>query len=325
MKRGPKKQRGPNLDLFVFEQIKKGLRPSQIAKQHNLSKTRVDYYMSSLKRRKLVRKLGYGVWETCGEYKPRSPKKHLTGHPGHLGPLLKPDMVRGHAFIFTIRIPNLKGWDNRREILTKAGIEFKPLDNVFGGGESLEFKGRKIVLTNKSLVIYENKSYMFETSEESKSYALYELGVLVKSLEKTLGANFSFQRQYKIKVSRQHYALVKNALAKQYDREGKKLECYFGGDLWLIIDNSFNLHETETIHSETGDTDNKKVQNFFNGIKKYEGFTPEFVVNSIGQNAKNLENYAVHLKSHVESVQQLGKAVEKLTEKVEQLGKQKDI
>jgi hypothetical protein len=104
---------------------------------------------------------------------------------------------------------------------------------------------------------------------------------------------------------------------------------------WFIIDNSFNLHEAETIHPGTADQDNLKVQAFFNGIKKFEGFTPEFVVNSLGQNSQNLENYAVHLKAHVESVQVLGNEVktwrnigEKLLKAVERLEKnntQKDL
>ena len=161
---------------------------------------------------------------------------------------------------------------------------------------------------------------MAETSTEARKYAVYDFLSFVGALERYLKADFGVSKKNpQFKVSRQHYALIKNALAKQCDREGKKLEVSNERGQWFIIDNSFNLHEAETIHPQTAEQDNIKIQNFFNGIKKFEGFTPEFVVNSIGQTNQNLENYAIHLKSHVESVQKLGDAVQKLVQKVDEL------
>lgn len=161
--------------------------------------------------------------------------------------LFKSDSVRAHAFQFTLSInPDLRNWDKREEILKKLGIKFKPL-NVFGGGQAFEFKGRKVWLTRKSIIVFEKSSYMAENSTEARKYAVYDFLSFVGALERYLKADFGTSRKnVKFKVSRQHYALIKNALAKQYDK------------------------------------DNLKVQAFFNGIKKFEGFTPEFVVNSLG-------------------------------------------
>lgn len=398
-----------NLDLFIFQQLKAGLNPAKISQQFNLSKQRISYYLSSLKERGLIKKIGYGTYEILGEYSKEVKKKitriasttrieleslskpfyekllrrlnlnnclvcgfkdyelhHLTPRskdgldlatnliplcPNHHAEihkkginaelqgkidtffftlknqeLFKPDSVRAHAFQFTLSInPNIRGWDKREEILKKLGIKFKPL-NIFGGGQAFEFKGRKVWLTRKSIIVFEKSSYMAENSTEARKYAVYDFLSFIGALERYLKADFGASRKnIKFKVSRQHYALIKNALAKQYDKEGKKLEVSNEKGQWFIIDNSFNLHEAETIHPQTADQDNLKVQNFFNGIKKFEGFTPEFVVNSLGGVMKTQEMFAQNIESHVSAIQKLGTAVEKLTQKVEELNKPKDI
>jgi len=321
-----------NFNLFIFQQLKKGLNPSKISKLYGLSKPRISYHLSSLKRQGFIKKIGYGTYEIIKDFEEKEVKKttriHSNNPRGNFN-LFKQDSVRAHAFQFTLSInPDLRNWDKREEFLQRLGIKFKQL-NIFGGAQSLTFKGRKVWLTRKSIIVFEKSSYMAENSTEARKYAVYDFLSFVGALERYLKADFgTSKKNVKFKVSRQHYALIKNALAKQYDKEGKKLEVSNEKGQWFIIHNSFNLHEAETISPETADKDNLKVQAFFNGIKKFEGFTPEFVVNSIGQNAQNLENYAIHLKSHVESVQKLGTAVEELVKEVKEirkLNKTKDL
>ena len=319
-------ERSKNFYLSVFNLLKSGLRPSQLCLKLSISKQSLNYYTATLKRQGFIKKVGYGVWEIIKDFEEKEVKimPRVANHTSLKE--VKIDSVRGHGLQFVLKLPkDLRNWENREEIFIKQGIEFKPLFiGSFKAGQKLEFKGRKIWILDKSIVIYEKSSYLAETAEKAKSYAIYEFKALVKSLEGLLGADFSKKGNYNFKVTRQHYALVKNALAKQYDKEGKKLEVYTEAGLWFTIDNSFNLHEAETTHPKTADVDNKKVQDFFNGIKKFEGFTPEFLVNSIGQNAVNLDNYAKHLTAHVESVKQLGTAVTELVKQVKEF-KQKDL
>jgi len=227
----------------------------------------------------LVKKVGYGVWEITGEYNPKNFKKTTRvarNNSASKFEVLKQDQVRGHAFQFKLLIPEgLKNWGRRAEILEKHNIKFEKLTHLFGGGESLEFNGRKVHLTNNSIIIYEKESYIADLARDAKSSAVYHFLKLVRALESHLKANFSMQGQYKFKVTRQHYALVKNALAKQYDEEGKKLEVYSGNGLWFLIDNSYNLKEAETVHPKTADLDNEKVQNFFNSLKTQPMTTKE--------------------------------------------------
>lgn len=314
-----------NLNLFIFQQLKQGLNPAKISKQFGLSKTRISYYLSSLKRDGFIKKLGYGTWEILKEFAPKQVQKDnpyrygKKSNPDNLN-LFISDTVRGHAFQFTLSInPKLRNWNKREEILKKLGITFKNL-KIIGGGQSIIFKGRKVWLTNKSIIIFEKSSYMAETSKEAKEYAVYDMISLVEGLQRHLKADFGATRgKLKFKISRQHYALIKNALAKQYDREGKKLYVTNEKGRWFEIDNSFNLHEAETIHPKTSEQDNKKVQDFFNGIKQYEGFTPMFLIESMGKITQNQLMFDTNMQSHIKAVQDLGKGVEELTKVVKEL------
>jgi hypothetical protein len=266
-----KTTRQANLNLLVYEFIKSGVRPSKICKILNLKKTALQYYLTSLTEAKLINKLGYGVWEVTGEFDENKFKKTTRVAHDNWGSkfeLLKQDQVRGHAFQFKLLVPsNLRNWNKREDIFKKKDIEFDELEHLFGGGQGLDFKGRKVHLTTSSVIIYEKESYIADLAKDVKSSAIFHFLKLIKSLEGFIGADFSINGQYKFRVTRQHYALVKNALAKQYDEEGKKLKVYSANGLWFVIDNSYNLHEAETVHPKTSDVDNENVLNFFNSIK----------------------------------------------------------
>jgi len=323
-------------DLFTYLQLKAGLRPSLISKKFNIPKQTLDYRLSSLKQRNLIKKVGYGTYEIIAEYSKRSPKKPRKSTrvanvtPLHLkskiGTSFKPDSVRGHAFQFKLQLPkNLRNWGKRELILEKQGIPFKHI-SLFGGAQSLNFKGNKIWLTNKSIIIYEKESFISELAKETKSQAINHFLKIINRLERHLRANFSTYGKYRFKVTRQHYSLIRNALAKQYNASGEKLNIYNDKGLWLLIDNSYNLDELETVHPKTGVPDNEKVQNFFNGIKGVEEYTPQFVVTSIAQNSEKLGLlmkeqvvYAQNIKSHIEAIKDLGSGVKKLVSLVERI------
>jgi len=307
-----KNNKSKNFYLTVYEQIKEGVRPSEICKRFKISKQKLNYYLSSLKRAECIKRIGYGVWEICGEFDEKKVKEtiRLTKYQPER---IKPDFVRGHAFQFKLKIPKLRNWEKREEVLEKKGIEFKELDHLIGKGQEILIKGRKIWLTNKSIIIFEKSSYLTKTAKDARQYAVYDLFELVKGLESTLGANFKINKKYQFKVSRQHYALVKNTLAEQYKRDEKKLQVYSEEGLWFVIDNSYNLNEAETVHPKTAVNDNTKVQNFFNGLKATENYTPQIMMKAVTQNAENLHDYAVHLDAHVKSVRKLGTGVDKLT------------
>ena len=323
-----------NLNLSIYNHIKKGLRPSQICKKLNIKKTTLQYHLSSLKRNGFIKKIGYGVWEILKDFDEKEVQKSVViGKKSNDFISIKPDTSRGHAFMFNLEIKkDLRNWDKREEILSKLGITFK--DYFVGGikrGQQFRFKDKVIQLTNKSIIIQTKESFLGDTAKESQNYAIADLICLIKALEGYMKADFSFNGKYRFKVSRQHYSLVKNALAKQYDREGKKLQVYNDSGLWFLIDNSFNLHEAETVHQKTAVSDNGKVQTFFNGIKDLEGYTPAFVTNTMQGIQQNQMVFAENMKSHIKAIQDLGKGVRKLTkvvgikEKLKKQGKNRSL
>ena len=67
--------RSSNLNLFIFNQLKAGLRPSKICGQFGLKKTTVQYHLSMLKQAGLIEKIGYGVWEIIKEFDKKEVQK----------------------------------------------------------------------------------------------------------------------------------------------------------------------------------------------------------------------------------------------------------
>lgn len=318
--------------LIIYGLIKTGLNLKEISFRLNLSKQGINYYVSSLKREGLIRKVGYGTWEIANETNETSknlplkiPSKEVKKIPRlakSQSVNFKPNTIRGHAFVFKLKLPSLKNWEKRKEYFNAHHIEYKQL-HIFGGAEQIIFKGRKVQLTNKSIIVYEKASYFAETSDNAQSYAIYDFKQLITSLESFLGTDFKIKGQYLFKVRRKHYALIKNALAQQYNGDNKKLNVYNKeGTLWFIIDDSFNLNEAEIINTASKDItqeqSSNRIQAFFNGIPKYEGFTPEFVVNSIGELTKNSHEYSSHIASHVQAIKDLGSGIREFNEKIRQ-------
>lgn len=274
-KRVQKSSRAQNLDFTIFQHICHGSYPSKIARDLGMSKTRIDYYIASLKARDLIQMKHQGVWISLQNYKKKESKKLsrvATNHNAEYLDSFEPDIDRGHSFQFKLKVPRgLRNWNNekRKEILDKLKIEWIALKHLFGGGERIIFRGKKIHLTNSSIIIYDKASYYAETSKKSQGLAMIKIMYLIKALEHELRASFSINGKYSLKTTRQHHALIKNALAMLYNKpQRKKLDVYDQKGLWLLIDNSFNLEELECVHPETSVLDNEKVQNFFNSLKK---------------------------------------------------------
>jgi len=303
----------------MLESIKQGKNLLQIASELGISKQNLNYYIKPLKIEGIIKKIGKGVWEVNKEKlkeisignKGKIVKKSSAVANPHKGDLkvFTTDSVRGHAFQFTLKIPRLRKWNKRREYLTKHKIEYKEIGSNWQG-ERIMVDNYKVWLTPISIVIYfpNFKSFMGKVAKDTKNYAIYEFKRIISKIEALLKVSFRINNNYKFKVCRQHYALVKNSLAKQCDKEGNKLFCYTEQGLWFIIDNSYNLHEAETVHPDTGLTDNEKVQNWFNGLKETP-ITPREILQMQYNQTKHQELYAEHNKTHTKSIIKLEKSI----------------
>lgn len=267
--------RGQNFYMSIVELLKKGYHPSRIAINLKVSRQRINHYIAKLKANGSIKKEGYGVW-TC---------KNLTLEDVKIEPRVampkvkiftSENDVRGHAFVYKLYIPKgIKNWDNKEDFFIRKGLKYK-LVGFNNSTVSFILNGWKVWLSNNSVTFYvpKWKSYFCDNALGSKSLAINDFVNKVKELESLLmfslkTVNKSQNNGYLFKVSRHHYALVKNSLAKQYDSNGKKLEVYDEKGLWLWIDNSYNLHELETGNDPKSDENNLFIQNFMNDLKSH--------------------------------------------------------
>lgn len=335
-------KRGKNFYLYrIYQLIQQGKSQEEIAKELKFSKQNLYYYRKQLSTLGFIKYSSYGIWEIAKEWNEeelekgkKEVKKTTRIGVRQLEEVKNKQEIRGHAFQIKLKLPEkYKNWEKREKVFEHIGLNYDPLE--VGGikrGQQAEINGKRVHFYNKSIVISLDEDYLFKTAKEAKSYALVDFLKVIKRLERMFNNSpLSLFGKYKIKVTRQHYAIIRNALARQYLNEEKKLHVYTSKGLWLLIDNSFKLEELETVHKDSADEDNEKVQDVFNNIKKENRETLNEMTHGnvkaalsesakqIKQNAENQAYHAENLRSHVESIQKLGAGVEKLTSIIEEL------
>jgi len=290
------------LDIIIAS-IQAGKYPAQIAKEQKISKQKLHYYLRKLKDEGLIVKKGYGVWET----------NFYSNQVGH--------MVRGHGFMWKVKLHHHFQWKN---ILLKKKIPFKEQKNKT---IRIIVNERKIWLGQKNIIIYEPASFFGRNSIESKKFAVLKLLKLLGVLEAKFGLSLKGKEGYTFKVRRQHYALIKNALAIQCNEAGEKIQVYNKEGLWFLVDNSYNLEEAETVHKDSAMLDNLGIQKYFNSHKD-TGFqvTPSFILDYMNKAnhlmigmQKNQMIFDSNMSSHLEVLQNIGKAITELKEEIKKI------
>jgi len=330
----PKNYESIDLKLRIIDSLP-GRTARQVASLLGISETTLSYHLTILRKIDVIRKVGYGTWEVVHANKQRiySPfhrvkkesKQLRISKPSRLPQAIElrnntetdQDMIVSHAFLFTLQLPSLAKWnkEGRRKYLAAKGIEHTPVNQ----GERLEVNGWKVHLTNLSLVGYAPKGerWVARTAQEGFQAAVFDFLIVIQKIESMLGVSLRSQGQYKLKVRREHHGFIRNALAKQYVREGKRLAVHDELGRWLLIDLSLTEGELET---HAGGTEervkdirdaNKKVQDFFNGVKATGG-TPQMILENDARIQEKLLAYAEHIETHVKVMQQIGKFLEEI-------------
>lgn len=325
-------KRGKNFYSSIVEGIKNKKFLTTISKELGITKQNLNYYLPKLEKSGFIKKNDEGKWEYLKDYDEKRVKKTTRLGNSHLEIVKNEKEVRGHAIQIKLMLPeNYRNWENRRKIFDYLGLAWKP--HFIGGierGELIEMEGIKINTYNKTIVFnFDEKDFKEDTARISQKAAIINFLKIVKKLERTFyNSPLSNYGKYKFKVTRQHYALVKNALAAQYISEEKKLHVYTGKGLWLLIDNSFNLEELETVHPDTAVEDNEKVQTHFNNIKATDlevikEMSPENVKLKLGSHDRIieksmsvLEGYAEQISLHLEVEKRQLKVLELMEKKL---------
>ncbi len=318
----------PNDVYFtIINGIRLGSYPSKIAKSLNVTKQALTRYIKELKIIGVIEKRGYGTWQ-INENKLKGVlegkqvnKSTAVATKDWKKVFTKDQRIRGHGFQITLRIPKIKRWEQRRKYLEKKKIKYIPIGSNWNG-ERIYIKGHKIWLTPISIVFYapEWKSWFAETSNDSQSHAIYDFLEIIKKVENLLDTSFRINKQYKFKVSRQHYGIVKNSLAMQYDKTGKKLYCYAERGLIYVIDNSHNLHEFEGLNPKTAVPDTQNADNFFESLARNPITTDQILatfkeIADIQKTEANKWNhYATNIESHTNAIIKLEQGINKLVD-----------
>jgi len=291
--------------LVVLELLKQNKKPSDIAKQLNISKQKIYYYTKTLKELGFIEKKGYGVWKII-----RSKKEDLE-HALNW----RDKKIRGHAFIWKVKSKKF----NWIELLKKKGIKY---NLVRGYTPRIIIKDMKIWLGKESIIIYDNRSFYGSNAIESRKYAVFGIKSILEYLQKRLGISLG---RYLFKPVREHYGLIKNELARQVNDKGEKI--IVRDDLdgeWLWIDDSIGM-EGELETGGKGITKdrvalNLEVQNWYNDMKQTNfKVTPSFLMESIFNVTQNQLMFNQNFESHVKSIMQLGNSTEANTKSIELL------
>lgn len=290
--------------LLIISEIKKGNNPAKISKKHNINKKTLQNYLRYLKNNRIIEKESYGVWKVLKEVLISSKATSLK------------KQIRGHAFNWRVRFKENIYWERR---LKKYNIKYQ-LIGINKSTPRIIFNGKKIWFTKTGLVIYEPQSFFSQSSFTSKGMAVWELDKTIKALGRHLKINLE---RYEFTTSREHYGMIKNELAKQYNDKGEKLYIRDNKGIWMWIDFSHSIHELETNEPKNS----RGVQNWFNDMKKHDfKVTPSFLLHSINQVTQNQDKvtqnqvmFDKNYQSHLKVITKLGLAVDELRKEVKNL------
>lgn len=283
---------------IVISEIKQGNCPADISKKYDIKKQTLQYYIRYLKKEKIIEKEPTGKWKVLKEV-----SKTTKAHQTH-------KQIRGHAFNWKIRFKQQIDWKKRLE---QNKIPFQTI-GIANSTPRIIFNNKKIWFTKTGLVIYEPKSFYSESSFTSKGQAVFELDRTIKELGRKLSIDLS---KYEFTTSREHYALIDNEIAKQYNDKGEKLYIQReNGTAWMWIDFSHGINELETDKPIT----NRQVQSWFNDMKKTNfEVTPTFLLSSINQVTQNQIMFDKNFQSHLEVINKLSQTVDELRKEIHKL------
>lgn len=291
---------------LVLAKIELGMNPARICKKYNLNKKSVQNVVNKLKRQGVIKKIGYAVWEV---------DKQVLNQVRQLEIKKTSHQIRGHAFNWKVRFLREINWLKRLE---KYKVKYKLVG--FQEIPRIIINNKKVWLTKKGLTIYESKDFFEKNSFSSKGKAVYELDRTIKKIGRLLDIDLTY---YKFTTLREHFALIKNELAKQYNNRKEKLKIRDDGGIWLWIDHSDGEHELESNEVIL----NKNIQDFYNDHKRTNfKVTPTFVLESLNKltqvqmkEQESKAEYSRDLVEHKNAIKKMGNNTEANTMSIEML------
>lgn len=173
------------------------------------------------------------------------------------------NLLRFHGVEFNIKILHK---DYRyKKILQKCNI--------------MEIDGNTIRLFRDAIEVYVNKSFFGKTVSIAKRKGFEYFKRLFTKIENDLNILIVKHRYQNIRMVKQHYAEMNNELAKDINLKKEKLQIKGkDGKTWLLIDNSWNVNELETVHPDLAQKDMENIKPFFDDLRKYPALSSDILL-----------------------------------------------
>ena len=187
--------------------------------------------------------------------------------------------------------------------------------------------GNTIRLYRRSLEVYAGKKCSFygKTAQEATSHSVDYWNLVFMKLENRLKIIIVKGENTSIRQAAAHYAETNNELAQDYYKKQQKLRIKApeDGKTWLLIDNSFQLHELETIHPATAKADSATIQRYFIDMRDNSPPTLSQLSSIVYGAASNTAEFGKNIKSHIAAISRLADQTTILQKRVSELVKQK--
>lgn len=137
---------------------------------------------------------------------------------------------------------------------------------------NLNVDGNTVRIFRNCIDVYSGQVFWGNDAEKATYNSISYWNRVFKRLEHELGVIILKARAQNIKRVKAEYAEVNNNLAKEIEPSREKIRIYSNDDgkLAFLLDNSFNLHEFETVHPKTSEQDMQQVAApFFNDLRDY--------------------------------------------------------
>lgn len=216
----------------------------------------------------------------------------IKPNPAEIKPMFPVERIRLHAQEWNIN-------------LLYKGPAYK---NLKEKGNTLFIDGNTIRLYNDSIEVYSGQSFTGEDAQKATAESFKYWSRFFVRLEHDLKVVILKPRKANFRLVNSHYAEMDNELAKECDVSGDKIRVQTtdDGKLWGLLDNSFNLHECETVHPETSKNDMQAVvAPFFNDLRDKQPPKASELSTAIWQTQQQLSQLAESQKLMITTFQTL--------------------
>jgi len=297
---------------------------SEVARTLNLSISPLKRYYDRCIKEGYLTKIN-GEFQKGQNYS--VPPNERSNHKGQILEL--------HGIKLTIPIINPStNWKDGKEIFAKLTNfqqileSYKPNDKIYPKQVQYDFKDIQlfhITTTSKSIILTQKKDQPLrlpltrESPDMLKEKVINIVFNLLPILEKRFMEKLGGDFESEIRLTRQHYAELKNPLANRFVKEGIALKVYVDDRLRTLVDKSKGVIHYENVDYRESPLDAKAHTRFIENINRGH-FNEEKVVDEV-ETIKGIQNgVKLAQKGTLEYIQETNNQSKLVTEQMKSIG-----